>query len=90
MKTEDIDKMFDEGKSLLPVARLDTLRRPGLSRAPRRINIDIPEWVVHQLDDVAEHIGVTRQSLIKMWLVDRLNVHRQSSSRPPNNLDTQS
>jgi predicted DNA binding CopG/RHH family protein len=38
-----------------------------------RINLDIPEWAIHALDKEAERRGVTRQSLIKIWLIDKLD-----------------
>jgi hypothetical protein len=36
------------------------------------VNVDFPEWMVHSLDREAQRLGVTRQSLIKMWLAKRL------------------
>lgn len=38
----------------------------------RRVNVDFPAWVVEGLDKQARHLGVTRQSLIKMWIAERL------------------
>jgi hypothetical protein len=81
MKAEDFDKLFDDGMDVMAFAKMETLRSIKTNeRIHRRINIDMPYWAVRQLDDTAEHIGITRQSLIKMWLVDRLNQNAQSSS----------
>jgi len=43
------------------------------------VNVDFPQWVVDALDREANRIGITRQSLIKMWTVERLE---QQSSVP--------
>ncbi len=71
MKAKDFDKKFDEGKEDV-VADLDlsTARRPNQQQ--KRINVDFPLWVVESLDREAARTGVTRQSIIKMWLVERL------------------
>ena len=45
-------------------------RRPNLE--PRRVNVDFPEWMVKGLDARANHLGITRQALIKMWIAERL------------------
>lgn len=70
MKTSDFDRDFDEGKNVLD--RLDTTRarRPGIEQ--KRVNVDFPLWMVQTLDAEARKLGVTRQSLIKMWLAERL------------------
>lgn len=36
------------------------------------MNVDFPAWVVGALDAEADRIGVPRQSLIKMWIVERM------------------
>ena len=38
----------------------------------KRVNVDFPAWVVAGLDRQARHLGVTRQSLIKLWIAERL------------------
>ena len=71
MKAKDFDKKFDEGKEDI-VADLDlsTVRRPNQSQ--RRVNVDFPEWMIASLDREAARMGVTRQSIIKVWLAERL------------------
>jgi len=44
--------------------------RPGLDQ--RRVNVDFPVWMIEQLDQEARRVGVTRQSVIKMWIAERL------------------
>ncbi|HIC43916.1 MAG TPA: CopG family transcriptional regulator, partial [Sulfurimonas sp.] len=38
----------------------------------KKVNVDFPEWVINALDDEAKKIGVTRQSIIKVWIAERL------------------
>ncbi len=71
MKAKDFDKKFDEGKEdIVEDLDLSTARRANLEQ--KRINVDFPAWVVESLDREAARIGVTRQSIIKVWLVERL------------------
>lgn len=71
MKAKDFDKKFDLGKEdIIDDLELSTLRRPNQEQ--KRINVDFPSWVVDSLDREAARIGVTRQSIIKVWLVERL------------------
>ena len=72
MKATEFDKAFDEGADI--DAHLDwaKARRPGLEI--KRVNVDFPAWVVAGLDKEAQRLGVTRQSLIKMWIAERVGV----------------
>jgi len=47
-----------------------TLRRPNLGQ--KRVNVDLPIWMIQRLDRQANLIGVTRQSIIKVWLSERI------------------
>ena len=49
---------------------VSTARLPELEQ--KRVNVDFPVWMIHQLDKEAKRIGVTRQSIIKMWLAEHL------------------
>ncbi len=81
MKAKDFDKKFDEGQEdILEDLDLSTARRPNLEQ--KRINVDFPAWVVESLDREAARIGVTRQSIIKVWLVERLQA--ESANKPIN------
>ncbi|MCB1672547.1 MAG: CopG family transcriptional regulator [Gammaproteobacteria bacterium] len=71
MKAKNFDKKFDEGKEdIIDDLDLSTARR--VNQEQKRINVDFPSWVVDSLDREAARIGVTRQSIIKVWLVERL------------------
>ena len=62
-------------------------RRPRLEQ--RRVNVDFPIWMVEQLDLEASRLGVTRQSIIKVWLAERLDRRRDSAdSHTPEALST--
>ena len=71
MKAKDFDKKFDDNKAdIIDDLDLSTVKRPNQSQ--KRINVDFPTWVIDSLDREASRVGVTRQSIIKLWLVERL------------------
>jgi len=71
MNTKEFDKKFDDNKEgVIDNLNLSTKRR--INQEQKRINVDFPSWVVESLDKEAARIGVTRQSIIKVWLVERL------------------
>lgn len=71
MKAEEFDEIFDDGKTdIVELLDLSSASRPGLEQ--KRVNVDFPTWVVESLDREANRLGVPRQSLIKMWIADRL------------------
>jgi Ribbon-helix-helix protein, copG family len=49
---------------------LSTASRPN--KQQRRVNVDFPAWMVESLDREARRLGVTRQSIIKIWIAERL------------------
>jgi hypothetical protein len=70
MKTSELDKRFDAGEDITSELELDKARRPN--REQRRVNVDFPVWMVDSLDREARRLGVTRQSIIKVWIAERL------------------
>ena len=70
MKAKDFDRKFERGVSVTPHLDLSAARRPGLEQ--RRVNVDLPKWMIESLEREAKRLGVTRQSIIKMWLAERL------------------
>ena len=71
MKPKDFDKKFDDNKTdIIDDLDLTSLRRPNLK--PKRVNVDFPTWIIDSLDKEAKRIGVTRQSVIKLWLAEKL------------------
>jgi len=67
---EELDRRFDDGEDISEFLDWDKVRRPGLK--PRRVNVDLPGWMISELDKQASLIGVTRQSIIKVWLSERI------------------
>lgn len=87
MKAKNLEKMFDEGKDITPHLALSKARRPGHEQ--RRVNVDFPNWIIESLDAQASRLGVTRQSIIKMWIAERLkeevrtaNYHWREFNKP--------
>ena len=70
MKAKTFDRKFDRGEDVTKILDLTKARRPG--RDQKRVNVDFPVWMVESLDEEAKRLGVTRQSIIKMWLAERL------------------
>lgn len=72
MKAKELDKKFDVGEDVLEHFDLSTVKRTN--REIKRVNVDFPSWMVKSLDKEATRIGVSRQSLIKLWLSERLEL----------------
>jgi len=71
MKASDFDKKFDEGvEDIIDDLDMATASRP--LKEQRRVNVDFPVWMVESLDREARRLGVTRQSIIKVWIAERL------------------
>ena len=73
MKARVFDEKFDKGESVLRHLDLSKAIRPG--RQQRRVNVDFPVWMIESLDKEARRLGVTRQSIIKVWISERLQKH---------------
>jgi hypothetical protein len=71
MKAHEFDDMFDDGENVSEFVDFSQARRPNTES--KRVNVDFPVWVVAGLDRQALRLGVTRQSLIKLWIADRLS-----------------
>ena len=70
MKTGKFDAAFDDGEDVSAQIDWSKASRPNIT--PRRVNVDFPEWMIEGMDQEAKRLGVTRQSLIKVWIADRL------------------
>ena len=70
MKAKEFDKSFDEGDSIIDA--LDLSKSQRSMQKNKRVNVDFPSWMVESLDKEASRVGVTRQSIIKVWLAERL------------------
>jgi hypothetical protein len=79
LSAKAFDRKFENGEDLIGQLDLKHARRVG--NDPKRVNVDFPAWMVHSLDREAQRIGVTRQSLIKLWLADRLSQPNVKSAK---------
>lgn len=79
MKAKDFDQKFDEGQEDI-IDDLDLSSARRVNQEQKRINVDFPAWVVESLDREAARMGVTRQSIIKVWLVERLQTEAMNKS----------
>jgi len=70
MKAHDFDKKFENGENLS--ADLDLSKRRRRNQESRRVNVDFPTWMIESLDREANRLGVTRQSIIKVWIAEML------------------
>ncbi|MGD8644828.1 MAG: CopG family transcriptional regulator [Chromatiales bacterium] len=70
MKAKSFDAKFEKGEDVTECLDLSKARRP--LQEQRRVNVDFPAWMVESLDREAGRLGVTRQSVIKVWLAERL------------------
>src|SRR6266508_2556068 len=73
-KASNFDKKFDDGENVIEYLDLSKARRPAEEQ--KRINMEIPVWMLAALDREAKRLGVTRQSIIKVWLAERLQAGR--------------
>ena len=70
MKAKQLDKKFDSGEDITKYLDVSKAHRP--EQKQRRVNVDFPIWMIHSLDKEAKRLGVPRQSIIKVWVAERL------------------
>ena len=70
MKAKEIEKKFDEGEDISKHLDMSKAKRP--EQEQRRVNVDFPLWMINLLDREAKRLGVPRQSIIKVWVAERL------------------
>lgn len=83
MKAKNFEKQFDEDIDI--TALLDVSKAKRVLQEQKRVNVDFPTWMIESLDREAGKLGVTRQSVIKVWLAERLEkvalTHPSSGTR---------
>ena len=79
MKAKKFDSDFNAGKDITGSLDLSKAKRHNLEQ--KRVNVDFPRWMVELLDREAGRLGVTRQSIIKVWLAERLEQSASNQSR---------
>ncbi len=70
MKAKNFEQQFDDGVDI--TASLDLSKAKRVLQDQKRVNVDFPTWMIDSLDREASKLGVTRQSVIKIWLAERL------------------
>jgi hypothetical protein len=71
MKAKDFDEKFDANEEdITNDLDISSIKRPNQEQ--KRVNVDFPTWMIDSLDREANRVGVTRQSIIKIWLAERL------------------
>jgi len=70
IKASELDKKFDNGEDVLEYFDTTKLTRPN--EVMKRINVDFPLWMLKGLDKKAKHLGVNRQSILKIWVAEKL------------------
>ena len=70
MKAKEFDKRFDDGRDISKYLDMSKARKPGQEQ--KRVNVDFPLWMIHLLDKEAKRLGVPRQSIIKVWVSERI------------------
>jgi hypothetical protein len=79
MKAKDLDKIFDDGQvDITDHLDLSIAFRPG--QELKRVNVDFPTWMIDRLDTEANRLGVPRQSLIKVWICEKLEKSKKQAA----------
>ena len=71
MKASGFDRKFDAEEDITEILDLSKAKRLGTEQ--KKVNVDFPVWMIEALDNEAKRIGVTRQSIIKFWIAERLS-----------------
>ncbi|MES2615875.1 MAG: CopG family transcriptional regulator [Bdellovibrionota bacterium] len=79
--TQEFDEIFDEGKE-------DILQYCDVENTIKRVNVDFPSWVIESLDEEAKRVGITRQSIIKSWVISIID-EKQKTALEKKKLDLQ-
>ena len=71
ISAEEFDALFEQGADVIEYLSVEKAERPGLKQ--RRVSVDFPAWMVQELDREAKRMGITRQSVIKYWISEKLH-----------------
>jgi hypothetical protein len=82
MKAKEFENTFDEGDSVFDTLDLSKAKR--VLQEQKRVNVNFPAWMIESLDKEANRVGVTRQSIIKIWLAERLEQAAANKVAPIN------
>ena len=69
--SENLEELFDEGCDVTGFFDFDSAVVVEGRTETKRVNVDMPIWMVEALDKEAKRVGIGRQAVIKMWLAER-------------------
>ena len=76
LHTVTAGRIVFDGEDITQFLDLDQAFRPNLEQ--RRVNLDLPNWMISTLDREAKRVGVTRQSIMKVWISERIKAEQTS------------
>lgn len=80
MKAKEFDEKFNSNEEEI-ISNLDLSSAKRVNQQQKRVNVDFPVWMIESLDREASRLGVTRQSIIKVWLAERLELQAAKPSQ---------
>ena len=72
MKAKAFDNLFESGGNL--VKHLDFTKAKRGGQEIKRVNVDLPVWMLHSLDKEASRLGITRQAVVKFLVAQHFHV----------------
>lgn len=66
LPADELDRLFDSGEDISEYLDRESTR--PLNAEIKRINVDMPAWMVSALDDEATRLNISRQAVIKTML----------------------
>lgn len=78
LPAEEFDRLFDEGMDTTPYVI------PGTeicAATARKVGVTMSPWMIEELDREADRLAVSRQSLIVIWLAERIQEERERRGR---------
>ncbi len=79
MKAKDLDEMFDNGEDI--IEHLDLSKAKRIEQKQEKIDVEFPTWMLNSLDKEARRLGIPIQSIIKVWIADRLKLTAVTSNQ---------
>lgn len=79
MKANELDKRFDEGEDISEY--LDFSKAKRSRQEQKKVNVDFPIWMIHSLDKEAKRLGIPCQSIVKVWVAERLKKNQKQISK---------
>ena len=77
-----LDRRFDAGEDISEYLDRSKAKRPGLEQ--RRVNVELPSWMINSPGMEAKRVGVTRQSIVKVWLAERIKAEQAAHPKAGN------